>query len=155
MEIQGHENYLIYPDGRVFSKKRNIFMKQLKRSNNYYYYPLNKNGIQKNATVHRLLAIHYIPNPQNKPIVDHIDRNSLNNDISNLRWATHSENAQNTIKQKRNTSGHKNIVFDKKWSGWKYHKKYKNVIYQRSFKSKIDCLCYKYIMILKLRILTE
>jgi len=46
-------------------------------------------------SIHRLLAIQYIPNPDNLPEVDHIDRNKQNNDLSNLRWVSHSENARN------------------------------------------------------------
>jgi hypothetical protein len=45
--------------------------------------------------LHRLIATHYIPNPDNKPVIDHIDRNKTNNAIANLRWATISENAVN------------------------------------------------------------
>jgi uncharacterized secreted protein with C-terminal beta-propeller domain len=48
-----------------------------------------------NKLLHRLLAEAFIPNPENKPTVDHIDRNTSNNDLSNLRWATHYEQHQN------------------------------------------------------------
>lgn len=45
--------------------------------------------------VHRLVAHAFIPNPDNKPEVDHIDKNTSNNTVSNLRWATRSENLRN------------------------------------------------------------
>lgn len=46
--------------------------------------------------IHRLVAETFIPNPENKPTVDHIDRNPNNNCLSNLRWATHSEQRDNS-----------------------------------------------------------
>ena len=48
---------------------------------------LSKNGKSKMCRVHRLIAETFIPNPENKPTVDHIDRNKLNNFVGNLRWA--------------------------------------------------------------------
>jgi len=48
--------------------------------------------------VHRLMAIAFIPNPDNLPEVDHIDRNKLNNNISNLRWVTKSDQLLNAHK---------------------------------------------------------
>lgn len=50
----------------------------------------------KNFYVHRLVAEVFIPNPEGKPIVDHIDRNPHNNSVTNLRWATISENRLNS-----------------------------------------------------------
>jgi hypothetical protein len=49
----------------------------------------------KSRLLHRLLAKAWIPNPENKPEVDHIDRNKQNNALSNLRWATPQENCLN------------------------------------------------------------
>ncbi len=53
----------------------------------YLVVHLRKNGESKMCKVHRLVAEAFIPNPENKPTVDHIDRNKLNNFVGNLRWA--------------------------------------------------------------------
>lgn len=52
--------------------------------------------VMKNFYVHRLIAEVFIPNPEGKPIVDHIDRNPHNNSVTNLRWVTKSENLRNS-----------------------------------------------------------
>ena len=62
---------------------------------------LHKNGIATRFLVHRLVATHFIPNPENKPFVNHIDNDPSNNHISNLEWCTQSENMQHSIKQGR------------------------------------------------------
>ena len=152
MDIVGFENYLIYSDGRVWSKKRNIFMEISINQGSYRRVSLTINYKRTTFTIHRLIAIHYIPNPDNKPEVDHKDRNRLNNDISNLRWVSSSENSLNRGQRcdnKNNTSGHKNISKSK--NSWEYIKKYNNIKYRKKFKSKTDCICYKFIMTLKLK----
>ena len=55
----------------------------------------DSNHTPKKCSIHRLLAIQFIPNPDDKPFIDHIDRNPSNNSLSNLRWATHTENMNN------------------------------------------------------------
>ena len=61
----------------------------------YYRLPLCKNGKIKYYYIHRLVAETFINNTDNKPTVDHIDRNKLNNCVSNLRWATYKEQRDN------------------------------------------------------------
>lgn len=84
-------------NGRVDNRRG----KCLKPKINKYGYKtivLTKNGIRKNYAVHRLVAMAYIPNPQNKPTINHKDGNKLNNNINNLEWATHAEQKAHSIK---------------------------------------------------------
>mgnify|MGYP003417599997 CR=1 FL=1 len=55
----------------------------------------------KDYKVHRLVAECYIPNPENKPFIDHINRNKVDNRVENLRWATNSDNQRNTTRNDR------------------------------------------------------
>jgi len=98
MEIIGYPNYLIFEDGRVYNREFRRFKTAWVSTHGYYRIGLSNNGKKKHHFLHRLIAIHYIPNPLNLPVVDHIDRNRLNNDISNLRWVTSQGNAHNRKK---------------------------------------------------------
>jgi hypothetical protein len=65
-----------------------------------YGYPcivLSKNGIKKHFTIHRLVCITFAPNPLNKPQINHIDGNKLNNHVSNLEWCTAIENVTHSV----------------------------------------------------------
>ena len=151
MEIQGYDNYLIYPDGRVYSKKNDKFLKHHIGTTGYYYVSLCKDGKAKKYKIHRLVAIHYIPNPDNKPQVDHINRDRQDNRVQNLRWVTNKENADNRGKQKNNTSGHKNIYYDKSRNKWRFMKYNRETCFMKRFKTKTDALCFKFIYLLMLK----
>ena len=63
--------------------------------NNSGYVSLSLNG--RTYSLHRILAKHFIPNPDDLPEVDHIDRTKTNNAIENLRWISRSENSRNRV----------------------------------------------------------
>ena len=154
MEIQGYPNYLIYSDGRVESKKRQGsnggFLIPTLGTQRYYYVGLCRDGKKTIKKIHRLVAEAYIPNPENKKCVDHINRIKSDNRLENLRWATHSENSQNTGIYSRNKSGHKYVCYYKR-GGWQFQKEEKNKYkIQKHFKTKTQALCYKYIALLKI-----
>jgi hypothetical protein len=86
MEIQGYPNHIIYKDGRIWSKSRNILLKATKGRDGYLRVLLSRNKKHDCYYIHRLLAQHFIPNPDNKSEVEHIDKNKLNNSLDNLRW---------------------------------------------------------------------
>ena len=69
-----------------------------KTNNNYLQVQLWKNSKRKNCLVHRLVAQSFIPNPENKPQVNHIDGNKQNNNVENLEWATRNENMKHAFK---------------------------------------------------------
>ncbi len=115
-EIEGFENYIIYDDGRVYSKKSNKFLKPSLMITKdrpidkcYYSVAIYNNGKRYYKLLHRLLALTFIHNPDNLPSVDHIDRNPQNNNLSNLRWVNNAVNKRNTGVQKNNKLGEKFI----------------------------------------------
>ena len=100
-DVKDYEGeYAITRDGRVWSYKSNKFLKpELVRG--YYYVSLYKEGKGKNFRIHRLVAEAFIPNPDNKPQVNHLDENKLNNSVSNLEWATAKENSNYGTRNER------------------------------------------------------
>lgn len=67
----------------------------------------------KNYSVHRLVGDCHVPNPMNKPEIDHIDRNPKNNRADNIRWVERSENCKNRILPQNNTKSKPTIQFTK------------------------------------------
>jgi len=150
MEIVGYNNYLIYPDGKVYSKYSKRYLKPKKdNSKGYLMYSLNGKAIK----IHRLVAEHYIPNPENKPQVDHINRDKTDNRVENLRWVTRTENCQNRGIPITNKSGHKNIYFrkDKINKPWIYQRVFDGKKITKSFNTKKEVLCFKFVILLKIK----
>lgn len=96
--VLGYEGlYSVSLEGRVYSCIKNKFLKETKNMHNYAMVTLYKNGKPKNYSAHRLVAIAHIPNPQNKPCVDHLNTIRTDNRVENLKWVTHQENCNNPI----------------------------------------------------------
>lgn len=90
-----HSEYEISGMG-IRNKKTMKMLKGNKTGGYHKYFLSGTDGKTKAFYFHRLLASSFIPNENNYPLIDHIDRNKLNNSISNLRWVNHSMNALNT-----------------------------------------------------------
>jgi hypothetical protein len=84
----------------------------------YCVLSLPKNGKVKLCKIHRLVAEAFLENADNKPFVDHKDGDKLNNNLSNLRWATVIENARNSKIRSDNTSGVKGVSYHAKTKKW-------------------------------------
>ena len=89
-ELKQYPGYLITEDGKLFSKKSNRFLKG-RICSGYLRYEM---GRRKNQYAHRLVALAYIPNPDDLPQINHINEDKLDNRVDNLEWCT---SAYNTV----------------------------------------------------------
>ena len=99
-DIEGFPNYQVSNKSRLKNVKTGLILKPcLDTSTGYLMFNLyDSNGKPRHKYLHRLVAEAFIPNPENKRLINHIDGNKANPDISNLEWATDSENMKHAFK---------------------------------------------------------
>lgn len=96
-DIVGYEGaYKISNSGEVLSVKKNKILKPFKTKSGYLIIGLIKQQKRKNYKAHRLVAMHFLLNPENKPQVNHINGNKVDNRSENLEWCTSSENIRHS-----------------------------------------------------------
>ena len=101
-DIKGYEGlYAVTSCGKVWSYKSNRFLGNNLDKDGYCRATLFKEGQRKTYKTHRLIAEAYIPNPENKPQINHKDENKQNNCINNLEWATAKENTNYGTRNQR------------------------------------------------------
>ena len=107
VDIKGYPGYQISNMGRVWSCKRNKYM--IPQLNNRGYSQIKliaANGKRKGELVHRLVALHFVPNPEGKPEVNHKNHIRDDNRAENLEWLTKSENNSDKLPYKHSDNWH-------------------------------------------------
>ena len=140
--IEGFDGiYSVSNYGEVRNNKTGRLMKQRKTEKGYLRVGLTNNGKPKCMRVHRLVAQAFIPNPDDKPEVNHIDFNKENNCVNNLEWVTGKENAKHSLgnRKKSNKIECKNISN----TGEKYISYYSGYYVVRMFGKKYFCKSFK------------
>jgi hypothetical protein len=119
LNVKGFEGlYMVSSLGRVKSIRyeRNKLLSSCIDNLGYMIVGLCDSGIQRTSRVHRLVALAFIPNPENKPMVNHIDEVKSNNNVGNLEWATAKENMNHGTAIERRKLSMANRLFTRNYS---------------------------------------
>lgn len=143
--IRSYWKKIGYPSKDVLQKEVQRFLKTHIGRDTRERVTLYKNTQRRTFLIHRLVAIVFLPNPYNHIHIDHIDRNTLNNSVLNLRWASPHQNMLNRGINTRNKTGVKGVEYCprqnfKKWKAcWKENGK--NV--SKYFDTKEEAINYR------------
>lgn len=132
-KIDGYDYYEVSSEGRVRSVgrwentkhggrryRKGKMLKLVDRGNGYLFVGIfNENG-HKSASIHRLVAEAFIPNPDNLPQVNHKDENKLNNNVENLEWCT--------VEYNLNYGNHNRNIVDNMVKSGRYNQKYSTLV---------------------------
>ena len=118
--IVDYPNYEVSNIGNVRNKTTGRILKAtLILNNGYLKVGLSKKKVRKTIDVHKLVSNAFLNNPDDKNCVDHINNNRTDNNVSNLRFATKTENGRNRIMNQNNTSNVKGVSFHKLVKKWR------------------------------------
>lgn len=111
--IPNFPDYYITRDGELFKKGKRI--KPIFHKGYLRWILYNSKGERKNVKIHRLVAEVYIPNPENKPLVRHLNDNRFDNRVENLAWGTYEENRADALRNGKITDykGKSNPMYGK------------------------------------------
>lgn len=166
-QIEDFPMYEVSTEGRIKSHYSGKILKPQSNWNGYLMVNLYKDGKMTSKRIHRLVAIAFIPNPDNLPCIDHISGCKTNNRASNLRWCTKKENAnyknhkpmseeqkarlreyQNRDKQKEYhklySETHKEQMLEYQKQYYQLHKEQKKLYYQQNKEQILDKMKQKY-----------
>lgn len=139
MWLSYNDTYEVSDEGEVRNKKTGRIKQP--SLNNDGYLIIHMKCLKTCRTIHRLVAERFLPAPTAEDMeVDHIDQDRLNNNASNLRWLTHSDNMQNKGCYKSNTSGHKYIIIRPNNTYRVQIKRDKTLLYNKTFKTLNEAL---------------
>jgi hypothetical protein len=116
-KINGFENYEVSNLGNVRNVETGRILK-IGSNLGYKNVGLRSNNKRYTVFIHRLIAKAFLPNPDNREQVDHIDNDRANNNINNLRWCTNQENQFNKNIPSNNTTGFKGVTFRRNTQKW-------------------------------------
>lgn len=92
-DVKGFEGrYAVDRDGNIYSHITKKWLKPQKRGKYHYNQLFTKDGEMMQLSIHRIVAMVYLDNPENKPCINHKDGNPINNSVDNLEWVTWREN---------------------------------------------------------------
>ncbi len=116
--IDGYKSYHVSWWGRVQNTITGRILKPQAGGHGYNHVNLNRNGKSKLHRIHNLVAREWVPNPEGKRCVDHIDCDRTNNHHENLRAATHADNMKNKSKRANTTSAYYGVCWHKNAGKW-------------------------------------
>lgn len=116
---EGHYQISNFGQAKSFKNEKQVILKTLFTNHGYAFVTLQNRGNRKAKPIHRLIAFAFIPNPENKPHINHINGIKTDNRIENLEWVTNRENQAHYSKLTKTSSKYLGVYFDKQTNRWR------------------------------------